>query len=165
MSLRLPVLALLGTVFLGSAAHAATSANEAAILKIEQGMSAAQTAAAFIAHWDPNAVFDDMFAMTPRTSEYVGADAIIKDLDPQFATITNAASHILRIKIVADNKLGFAYSTQHFHADGKDKAPAVDFTFRETDCFVKKGGKWLVVHEQISVPVDPGTNKAIYDTQ
>jgi len=165
MSSRLPILALLGTVFLGSAAAASTSANEAAILKIEQGMSAAQTTADFIASWDKNAVFDDMFALTPRTSEFVGLDAVRKDLDPQFASITNAAAHILRIKIVADNKLGFAYSTQHFHADSKNKAPALDFTFRETDCFEKKGGKWLLVHQQISVPEDPSTGKAIFDTQ
>ena len=43
MSPRLPLLTLFGAVFISATASATPSANEAAILKIEQAMAAAQT--------------------------------------------------------------------------------------------------------------------------
>ena len=45
MSPRLPLLTLFGAVFISATASATPSANEAAILKIEQAMAAAQSAA------------------------------------------------------------------------------------------------------------------------
>ena len=165
LSGHLPRLALLGTLLMGSSAFASTASDEAAILKIEKAMGAAQTGAEYVAAWDKNAVFDDAFALTPRVAEFVGRDAAQKDLDPQFASLSTADAQILRIKIVTDGKFGFAYSTQHFHGNGKGSAPALDFSFRQTDVLQKKAGKWLLIHQQISVPVDPATNKAIYDVK
>jgi ketosteroid isomerase-like protein len=36
----------------------------------------------------------------------------------------------------------------------------IKFGFRVTDVYRKIGGKWLIIHEHVSVPVDPATAKA-----
>jgi len=38
-------------------------------------------------------------------------------------------------------------------------------TVRVTDVYKKIDGKWLVVHEHVSVPVDPTTNKPDMDSK
>jgi ketosteroid isomerase-like protein len=42
---------------------------------------------------------------------------------------------------------------------GKDGNP-IDMTLRLTDVLRKIKGKWLIVHEHVSVPVDVATGKA-----
>jgi ketosteroid isomerase-like protein len=40
-----------------------------------------------------------------------------------------------------------------------------DRWLRWTACYRKTNGKWLIVHEQVSVPVDVGNGKAMLDLQ
>ena len=42
---------------------------------------------------------------------------------------------------------------------GKDGNP-IDMTLRLTDVLREINGKWLIVHEHVSVPVDVATGKA-----
>lgn len=160
MSSRLTLLALFCTVFT-SAASAATNANEAAILKIEQAMAAAQSAAEATAAWDNKAIFEDMIL----PGETRGKDAIQKELQPQFDAVGHIDTKILRIKIVADNNVAFAISVQHLVAAGKNGGPGLDAVFRESDGFVKKGGKWVLISQHLSVPFDPKTGKAVFDSK
>ncbi len=157
---RLAILTLFGSAFVGASALAGANPNEAAILKIEQDMTTAQTAETVTALWDKDVVFDDLVP-----GQVVGLDAVRKDLAAQFSHIASFKSTILRIKVEADNKIGFAFSTQHFVGAGKNGAPGLDLVFRETDCFHKKGGKWLLVHQVLSVPFDPKTGKAVFDSK
>ena len=66
---------------------------------------------------------------------------------------------------MADTRIGYAYSTQHLVADGVNGTPGVDLTFRETDCFQKKAGKWTLMHQHISLPVDLKSGKAVLDSK
>lgn len=161
MSSRLPLAALFGAVFISGTASAATSANEAAILKIEQAMAASQSAAEAMKTWDKDVIFSDMIL----PGETVGRDAVAKELQPQFDAVGHIDTKILRIKIVADNKVAFAYSVQHLVAPGKNGGPGLDAVFRESDGFVKKGGKWTLVSQHLSVPFDPKTGKAVFDSK
>jgi ketosteroid isomerase-like protein len=40
-----------------------------------------------------------------------------------------------------------------------------DRWLRWTACYRKTNGKWLIVHEQVSVPVDLRSGKAVLDLQ
>jgi ketosteroid isomerase-like protein len=152
-------LALVTALLVNGAAKAA-AADEAIILGIEKDMAAAQTLDGVVATWDKDVVWYDI-----NPGEVDGIAAVRADFGQQIAHVKNTRTKILRIKVVADTRIGYAYSTQHLVADGVDGAPDVDFTFRETDCFQKKADKWTLMHQQISLPVDLTTGKAVLDSK
>jgi ketosteroid isomerase-like protein len=54
-----------------------------------------------------------------------------------------------------------AYGHGIFQTAGNDKdGMPLDLTLRVTDVYRKVNGKWLVVHEHVSWPVDLATGKA-----
>lgn len=148
------------TALLVSGAAKAAARDEAIILGIEKDMAAAQTVDGVVGTWDKNVVWYDI-----NPGEVDGLAAARADLDQQISHVKNIRTKILRIKIVADTHIGYAYSTQHLVADGVNGAPGVAFTFRETDCFQKKTGKWTLMFQQISLPVDLKTGKAVLDSK
>lgn len=42
---------------------------------------------------------------------------------------------------------------------------AISMWVRWTACFRKLGGKWLVTHEQVSVPIDMDSGRALLDLE
>ena len=100
-------------------------------------------------------VFD---AIPPR--QYVGA-AAWRDNNAGF--LANYPGPIdvdaKDLVITTDGKLGFAHYV--FHMTGTSKAGTHDeYNFRITDCLEKRKGKWVIVHEHLSFPVDLTTGKA-----
>jgi ketosteroid isomerase-like protein len=150
----------LATALLISGAAKAAAEDEAIILGIEKDMAAAQTVDGVMGTWDKDVVWYDI-----NPGEVDGLAAVRADFGQQIAHVKNIRTEILRIKIVADTHIGYAYSTQHLVADGVNGAPDVDFTFRETDCFQKKAGKWTLMHQHISLPVDLKSGKAVLDSK
>jgi ketosteroid isomerase-like protein len=55
--------------------------------------------------------------------------------------------------------LAFSHSIQHATGTFTDGKP-MDLTVRVTDVYQKIGGKWLIVHEHVSVPTDIKTGQA-----
>ena len=100
-------------------------------------------------------VFD---VVPPR--EYVGADAYRKDWQDFFAGYKGPIKFTISdLSFATSGDLGFGHSIQH--VVGTDtKGVASDVTVRVTDAYRKIGGKWLIVHEHVSVPVDLSTGKA-----
>jgi ketosteroid isomerase-like protein len=99
-------------------------------------------------------VFD---VVPPR--QYVGAAAYRKDwqtfLDSFNGPITVELSDL---DIGADRNLAYSHSIQR--VTGADKqGKKVDLTVRVTDVYQKIRGRWFVVHEHVSVPVDLDTDK------
>jgi ketosteroid isomerase-like protein len=156
----LSTLMVLGIICASSAVGGTPSRGEAEILKIEQDMAAAQTVDGVIATWDDAVTWYDT-----APGEVDGVAAVRQDLSEQFTHVTNIRTKILRIKVVAGADVGFSFSTQHLIADGTNGAPGIDFVFRETDCFQRKAGKWLLIHQHISLPVDLRTGKAVLDSK
>ncbi|HJU29301.1 MAG TPA: nuclear transport factor 2 family protein, partial [Candidatus Binataceae bacterium] len=54
---------------------------------------------------------------------------------------------------------GFAHYIEHFTGTAKDGKKA-DITWRVTDGLEKTDGKWKIVHEHISLPVDLDSGRA-----
>jgi uncharacterized protein (TIGR02246 family) len=99
-------------------------------------------------------VFD---VVPPR--QYVGAAAYRKDwqefLDNFDGPITVELSELA---IATDRSLAYGHSIQR--VVGTDKqGKKIDLTVRVTDVYKRIKGKWLVIHEHVSVPVDLDTGK------
>jgi ketosteroid isomerase-like protein len=58
-----------------------------------------------------------------------------------------------------DGNLAYSDSFQHHLAKTK-AGGSHDLTVRVTDVYRKSGGKWLIVQEHVSVPMDLQTGKA-----
>jgi ketosteroid isomerase-like protein len=100
-------------------------------------------------------VFD---VIPPR--QYVGANAYREDWKGVLASFKGPiTAQITDLSITSNNNLAFGHSVQRF--SGSDhNGKNIDWTLRVTDCYRKIKGKWLIVHEHYSVPVDLQTAKA-----
>jgi ketosteroid isomerase-like protein len=90
--------------------------------------------------------------------EYRGAD---------FRTHFIAASldypekvHFVDMDIHTDGKLAIVTYIQHIVGQKKD-GPAFDVRMPTTDGLEKSGGRWRIIHEHVSLPVDDATNVAL----
>ena len=58
------------------------------------------------------------------------------------------------------------YGNGIFRTTGQDKdGKPLDLTVRVTDVYKKINGKWLVVHEHVSWPVDLATGQADFSSK
>jgi ketosteroid isomerase-like protein len=100
-------------------------------------------------------VFD---VIPPR--QYVGWDAYRKDWQGVIGGCADSPKmDISDVAITTGGKIAFSHSIQHFVCTDA-KGQKLDLTLRATDCYRKEKGKWLIVHEHYSVPVDLSTSKA-----
>jgi ketosteroid isomerase-like protein len=143
------------------AAPASAADDKAAIEALEQGYNDAFNAKnvnAIMACYAPGKnlfVFD---AIPPR--QYPSWDAYKRDWEGLFSAypgpISNAISE-QSITVVGLVAYGHNIQTAHFTAkDGSQTTGVV----RVTDVYRKMNGKWLIVLEHVSFPVDMATGKA-----
>ena len=103
----------------------------------------------FYAPGDQLLVFD---LATPR--QYAGWDAYKKDWQDTFAMMKDTPEFDIQdLGITTDGKLAWSHSIQHAKWTGTDGKP-FEMTVRVTDCYRKIDGKWLIVLEHVSVPLD-----------
>jgi ketosteroid isomerase-like protein len=147
-----------------AASHAESKASDhQRIIQLEHGLAAAKTVDQAMSYYEdsPDLVVFDVIP----PAQYVGATAWRKDLEGFFAAYPGP-SHIelSRLQIVNDGRIGFAHSIQTFSGTAKD-GKKTNIVFRVTDCLEKKDGKWKIVHEHISVPVDINSGRAYLDAK
>jgi uncharacterized protein (TIGR02246 family) len=138
----------------------ASGKDEAAIRALETRFAAAFNAKdldAVMKVYVPDeslVVFD---VVPPR--QYTGAKAYRKDWQELLGLFPGPLKfEISDLHVVASGSLGYAHSIQHL--SGADaKGQTIDLTVRVTDVYRKIRGRWLVVHEHVSVPVDLATGK------
>jgi len=100
-------------------------------------------------------VFD---VVPPR--EYPSWDAYKKDWEELFAAFPGPVQNTMsELSINAAGSLAYAHNIQTCHFTGKDGSK-FDLVVRVSDVLRKTDGKWLIVHEHVSVPVDLMTGKA-----
>jgi len=99
-------------------------------------------------------VFD---VVPPR--QYVGAAAYRKDWQTFLGSFDGPITmELTDLDVVADRNLAYGHSIQH--VAGTDKqGKKLDLTMRVTDVYKKAPGRWQIIHEHVSVPVDLDTNK------
>ena len=151
------ILTAVAALSTGTVAQAGKRADEAAILKIVEGMAAAQKLDDIVEAWDKDVVWFDMVV----PSQAIGIKEVRQTLGAQVDAVKNIRIRIESIKIETGKEIAFAWSTQHLVADGRHGGPGLNVAFRQTDCFARKKGQWKLVHQHLSVPFDPATGKPV----
>jgi uncharacterized protein (TIGR02246 family) len=150
---RLALAACVASVTLVASAVAAPSSGEAQIRALEQRFAAAFAAKdidAIMKIYAPDIfVFD---VVPPR--QYVGTAAYRKDWQQLFSGFVGPIKFELTDLVIStDGTIGYGHSIQH--VSGVDPTGAKsEMTVRVTDVYRKIGGRWLVVQEHVSVPID-----------
>jgi uncharacterized protein (TIGR02246 family) len=86
--------------------------------------------------------------------QHLGWEDYKKDWQDVFAGTKGPVNfHITDLSIESDGKMAFSHSIQHGSLTGPDGNP-MEMTVRVTDVYRKIDGKWLIVHEHVSVPID-----------
>lgn len=112
---------------------------------------------AIMSFYDPNElfVFD---VMPPR--EYASWADYKKDWEGLFASKPGRSDmHLTNLEITVVGLVAYAHNIQAAYFTGPDDS-RLDLTVRVTDVLRKVNGKWLIVQEHVSVPVDLATGKA-----
>jgi ketosteroid isomerase-like protein len=91
----------------------------------------------------------------------VGAAAYRKDWQTFLGTFDGPITvELADVGVVADRNL--AYSRRIQHIAGNDKqGKKLDRTVRVTEVYKKMRGRWQIIHEHVSVPVDLATDEPI----
>ena len=95
--------------------------------------------------------------------QYKGKDAYRKDYQ-EFLAQYDGPVHVeyRDMRIVSSGDVGFIHALERFTGKMKN-GQSVDFWLRATSGLRKINGKWLIVHDHVSVPVDFDTGKALLD--
>ena len=146
---------LCSRVALGAEAH---TNDEKAIRALNQRFHAAFKAKdvnAIMSVYVPDeslVVFD---VIPPR--QYVGAKAYRKDFEDFIAAFPGPMEYeITDLSITASGTLGFSHRIDTLVLTDKE-GKRVNLVARVTDVYRKSKGKWLIIHEHVSVPVDLAT--------
>jgi ketosteroid isomerase-like protein len=109
---------------------------------------------------DTLVVFD---VAPPR--QYVGYDSFRKDWQHFLDMFSDPITYdMVDLNVISDGKMGYARMIQHVSAKGKDGKP-LDLNIRVTDVLCKANGRWLIIHEHASFPVDMVTGKADFSSK
>jgi uncharacterized protein (TIGR02246 family) len=93
----------------------------------------------------------------------VGADVFVKHWHEFFESYQGPIHvEFPDVKVAAGEDVAFSYCL-HRIAGTLKNGHKTDFWLRWTACWRKTSGNWLIVHEQVSVPVDLGSGKALMD--
>jgi ketosteroid isomerase-like protein len=138
----------------------AKESDEAEIKALEANLAAsasAKDADAIMKNYVPDESLVIFDVIPPR--QYTGADAYKKNWQGFLGSFNGPVTfEDSDLQVMSDGKLGFAHYIQHIAGTGKDGKP-IDMTVRVTDVLRKVKGKWLIVHEHVSVPVDIASGK------
>ncbi len=142
-----------------SAAAAAPASDKAQIEALEARFAAAFNAkdvAGIMANYAKDGLF--VFDVTPPR-QHVGWDDYRKDWEGFLGAEGAVKFTLSDLDVTVVGPVAYGHRNQTIHAAGKDGGPAADLVVRVTDVYRKLAGKWLIVQEHVSVPVDLDTGK------
>ena len=97
--------------------------------------------------------------------QHLRAEAKRKNWAGAFATYQRPLGYEIRdLTITLVDDVAFAHSLNRISGTLKN-GNRTDFWLRSTICFRKIDGKWLIVHDHVSVPADLETGKALLNLQ
>lgn len=100
-----------------------------------------------------------VFDVTPPR-QHVGWEDFKKDWEDFFAAFPGPLHDAISdLRITTDGQLAFSHHIETGYLTRRDGS-RLDIAVRVTDDYRKVNGKWLIVQEHVSVPVDIDTGKA-----
>jgi ketosteroid isomerase-like protein len=157
--------AMSGALALSTLSQAAGSttlnrpADVSAVTDIEMKLAKLNTMKDLIQYYAPDAVVFDTYA----PGIYRGTKQIYDGFEQQFARGQSFTGAIRDMNILSDGKFACAAMQLHFNFVMKNGAKGT-ITLRQLDAFKKIGGKWLIVQQHISFPMDPKTGMGLLDS-
>jgi uncharacterized protein (TIGR02246 family) len=95
--------------------------------------------------------------------QYIGADAIRKRLKEWFSSFQGSIGLEIRdLSIAVGEAVAFSHCFNHVSATTTDGGK-LNMWWRETACYRKIEGEWLITHQHSSVPFDVESGKASLD--
>jgi uncharacterized protein (TIGR02246 family) len=148
-----------GASLASASALAQPKTDEAAIRALEAKFAAAVSAKSVDAIMKVYAPDVFVFDVTPPR-QYVGAKAYRQDWTGFMAGFKGPVKFdVSDLSVGVAGTMAWSHSIQHVSGTDPNGKPS-DVTVRVTDVYRKIGGRWLIVHEHVSVPVDLATGKA-----
>ncbi len=99
-----------------------------------------------------------VFDVVGPPGTYLTWDAYRDALKHFFATVSGALHFTISdLDAKASGDVGYSRSLQHVSGLHAKDGQALDYTVRVTDVYRKISGKWLIVQEHVSLPLDRGT--------
>ncbi len=142
----------------------AQSKDEQEIRALEDQFAAAASAKNLDAIMKVYVPGNDLFVFdvgVPR--QHVGWDDYKKDWHDFLAMLSGPVKFTVSdLSVMSDGKIAYGHSIQSLSGKGADGSP-MDMTVRVTDVYRKIGGKWLIVQEHVSVPIDFSMGKPVPD--
>jgi ketosteroid isomerase-like protein len=130
-----------------------------AITAIEGQLAKLNTMKELIRYYAPEAVVYDAYA----PGVYRGTKQIFDGFEQQFAQGQSFTGAIRDMNILSDGKLACAAMQLHFDFTLKNGTSGA-ITLRQLDAYKKIGGKWLIVQQHISFPMNPKTGMGLLDS-
>jgi ketosteroid isomerase-like protein len=109
-----------------------------------------------IGYYAPDAIVLDIYA----PGIFKGRDQIRAGFAPQLAAVRSMKSKIADINIASNGNFACAAMQLRFETVMKD-GTALKISLRQLDAFKKIGGKWQIIQQHISLPVDAKTGMAV----
>ncbi len=95
--------------------------------------------------------------------QHGGGETFMKRWQELFESYENPIGYEVRdLSITASDDVAFSHSLNRISGTMKNGQKRERW-LRWTACYRKTNGKWLIVHEQVSVPVDVRNGKAMLD--
>lgn len=112
-----------------------------------------------MSHYAPDSL---LFDILPPL-EHKGASAYRKLWEGCFPYFQDSIGFEIRdLSVTVGSDVAFSHSLNRMSGTTTN-GEKIDNWMRATVCYRKIDGKWMVVHEHVSVPVDVETNKALFD--
>jgi uncharacterized protein (TIGR02246 family) len=142
-----------------AAAPTAGPSDKAQIQALEKGLNAgfnARNSGKVMSYYARDGLF--VFDVGPPR-QHVGWANYKKDWDDLLAAFPGPVSNTISdLSITVSGDVAYGHSIQDAHFTAKDGSKT-ELVVRVTDVYRKIGGKWLIVQEHVSIPVDLDTMK------
>ncbi len=137
---------LQGTPLKGAAKKENEMTDEETIVGYTREMAEAQSADEIMKHWAEDVVW---FDITARCLE--GYDAVHAEFDEQFGKLDCCGATIREMTCRVSGALGIVTTVQDFWCIAKGATDRTTMTTRQTDCYERRDGRWLLTHQHISL--------------
>jgi ketosteroid isomerase-like protein len=97
--------------------------------------------------------------------QHVGIDAKLKNWANVFAFFESVTYEIRDLTLTAGDDVAFGHAFARLSGTLKNGTATSGMWVRVTYCLRKVDGTWLIVHDQVSVPLDIASGKGVVDLE
>jgi ketosteroid isomerase-like protein len=97
--------------------------------------------------------------------QHVGIEAKLKNWAPVFTSFETVTYEVRDLTLAVDNEVAFGHAFARLGGTLKDGMATSGMWVRVTYCLRKIDGTWLIVHDQVSVPLDIPTGTGAVDLE